>query len=82
MDDILPPAFLVISGTMDAQAALGERETAILRQLGAVRVVLRAEPDENNALDHDMITLTAKDALFANWLVETEATAAVVRPDR
>jgi len=77
MDDILPPAFLVISGTMDAQAALGERETAILRQLGAVRVVLRAEPDENNALDHDMITLTAKDALF-----ETEATAAVVRPDR
>ena len=82
MDDILPPAFLVISSTMDAQAALGGRETAILRRLAAVRVVLRAEPDENDALDHDMITLTAKDALFANWLVETEATAAVVRPDR
>ena len=29
-----------------------------------------------------MITLTAKDELFANWLVETGATAAVVRPDR
>ena len=67
---------------MDAQAALGGRETAILRRLAAVRVVLRAEPDENNALDHDMITLTAKDALFAHWLVEIEATAAVVRPDR
>jgi 3-(3-hydroxy-phenyl)propionate hydroxylase len=53
-----------------------------LRRLGAVRVVLRAGPAENDAADHDMITLTAKDALFANWLVETEATAAVVRPDR
>src|SRR6478735_3785794 len=82
LDDLLPPAFLVISSTMDAQAALGGRETAILRRLAAVRVVLRAEPDENNALDHDMITLTAKDALFAHWLVEIEATAAVVRPDR
>jgi 3-(3-hydroxy-phenyl)propionate hydroxylase len=28
------------------------------------------------------MTLVAKDDLFANWLVETGATAAVVRPDR
>jgi 3-(3-hydroxy-phenyl)propionate hydroxylase len=30
----------------------------------------------------DVITLRAKDDLFANWLVETGAMAAVVRPDR
>jgi 3-(3-hydroxy-phenyl)propionate hydroxylase len=29
-----------------------------------------------------VMTLAAKDDLFANWLVETGATAAVVRPDR
>ena len=28
------------------------------------------------------MTLAAKDELFANWLIETGATAAVVRPDR
>ena len=28
------------------------------------------------------MTLAAKDELFANWLLETGATAAVVRPDR
>ena len=36
MDDILPPVFLVISGTADPQAALGERET------GAVAPARRA----------------------------------------
>jgi 3-(3-hydroxy-phenyl)propionate hydroxylase len=82
LDDILPPAFLVISSTMDAQAALGERETAILRRVGAVRVVLHSDAGDIDALDHDVIALTAKDRLFANWLAETEATAALVRPDR
>ena len=36
-DDPLPPAFLVISSTMDAQAALGGRETAI--SAGSLRFV-------------------------------------------
>jgi 3-(3-hydroxy-phenyl)propionate hydroxylase len=67
---------------MDAQAALGERETAILRRVGAVRVVLHSDAGDIDALDHDVIALTAKDRLFANWLAETEATAALVRPDR
>jgi 3-(3-hydroxy-phenyl)propionate hydroxylase len=82
MDDILPPAFLVVSSTMAAQAALCGRETAMLRRLGAVRVVLRSDTGEVETSDPDVITLTAKDELFANWLLENEATAAVVRPDR
>jgi 3-(3-hydroxy-phenyl)propionate hydroxylase len=82
MDDILPPAFLVVSSTMAAQAALGGRETAMLRRLGAVRVILRSDTGEVETSDPDVITLTAKDELFANWLLENEATAAVVRPDR
>jgi 3-(3-hydroxy-phenyl)propionate hydroxylase len=81
LDDILPPAFLVVSATMDIQTALGERELEILRRLGAVRVVLRSTT-AIEAPTQDVITLRAKDDLFANWLVDTSATAAVVRPDR
>ena len=50
MDDVLPPAFLVISDTMDAQAALSERERAILRRLGAVRVVCAQAPPRTTLL--------------------------------
>jgi 3-(3-hydroxy-phenyl)propionate hydroxylase len=83
MDDILPPAFPVVSRTMDAQAGLGERELALLRRIGAVRVVLRSPNDAGTApTGQDVIALTAKDELFANWLAETGATAALVRPDR
>lgn len=82
MDDILPPVFLVISGTADPQAALGAREAALLSRLGALRVVLRANAAGPDAPGQDVITLRAKDDLFARWLVETGATAAVIRPDR
>ena len=82
MDDIFPPVFLVISGTTAPQAALGERETALLRRLGALRVVLRASDAGAHAPGQDVITLSAKDDLFASWLVETGAMAAVIRPDR
>jgi 3-(3-hydroxy-phenyl)propionate hydroxylase len=81
LDDVLPPAFLVVSDTVDIQAALGERELEILQRLGAVRVVLRSTT-AIEAPKQDVITLRAKDDLFANWLVETGAMAAVVRPDR
>jgi 3-(3-hydroxy-phenyl)propionate hydroxylase len=81
LDDVLPPAFLVVSDTVDIQAALGERELEILQRLGAVRVVLRSTT-AIEAPEQDVITLRAKDDLFANWLVETGAMAAVVRPDR
>lgn len=82
LDDILPPAFLVVSGSVDAQAALSDRELEVLRRLGAVRVVLRLHADGIAADGRGVMTLAAKDELFANWLVETGATAAVVRPDR
>src|SRR6476661_187557 len=82
MDDILPPVFPVISGSADPQAALGERESALLRRLGALRVVLRSIDAGPDAPGQDVITLRAKDDLFASWLVETGATAAVIRPDR
>ncbi len=67
---------------MDVQAALSDRELEILRQLGAVRVVLCSHADGIAVDDRGAMTLVAKDELFANWLVETGATAAVVRPDR
>src|SRR3954454_14521585 len=82
LDDILPPAFLVVSGSMDVQAALSDRELEILRRLGAVRVVLRSDADGIAADRRGVMTLATKDELFANWLVETGATAALVRPDR
>jgi 3-(3-hydroxy-phenyl)propionate hydroxylase len=87
LDDILPPAFLVVSAGTEAQAALTDRELEMLRRLGAARVVLRSHAD-GNAVDDiaadasGAMILVAKDELFANWLVETGATAAVVRPDR
>jgi len=87
LDDILAPAFLVVSGSVNAQAALSDRELEILRRLGAVRVVLRSHAggiavDDIAAGASSAMTLVAQDELFANWLVETRATAAVVRPDR
>jgi 3-(3-hydroxy-phenyl)propionate hydroxylase len=82
LDDILPPAFLVVSGSVDAQAALSDRELEILRRLGAVRVVLCSDAVGIAADGSGVMILVAKDELFENWLLETGAMAAVVRPDR
>jgi 3-(3-hydroxy-phenyl)propionate hydroxylase len=81
LDDILPPVFLVVSRTADAQAGLSERNTATLRRLGAQRVLL-GSPTDTLAKSPDFTVLTEKDKLFAQWLDETSAVAAVVRPDR
>jgi 3-(3-hydroxy-phenyl)propionate hydroxylase len=83
MDDVLPPVFLVVSAAADAQSGLGEREFGPLRRLGAQRVVLRSPADAaSKPTAPDVVTLTAKDDLLADWLAETGAAAAVVRPDR
>jgi len=81
LDDILPCEFLVVSATIDPQTALGERELASLRHINAVRLVLHSARDLTPA-EKDIVTMTTKDELFASWLAETEAIAAVVRPDR
>ena len=67
---------------MDVQAALSDRQLEILRRLGGVRVVLRPEADSIAGGNRDLMTLVAKDELFANWLIDTGASAAVIRPDR
>jgi 3-(3-hydroxy-phenyl)propionate hydroxylase len=83
MDDVLPPVFLIVSATPDAQSELGERELGALRRLGARRVVLRSPADATSKpTAADITTLTASGDLFADWLAETGALAAVVRPDR
>jgi 3-(3-hydroxy-phenyl)propionate hydroxylase len=84
MDDLLPPAFLVVSAAPEAQAGLGEAELAILRRIGAVRVVLRPSGAVASAptTERDVVTMSASDDLFAGWLSETAAAAAIVRPDR
>jgi 3-(3-hydroxy-phenyl)propionate hydroxylase len=82
MDDILPPVFLVVSDSVEAQAALSDRELEMLRQIEAVRIVLRPEADRIAGGNRDLMTLVAKDELFANWLIDTGASAAVIRPDR
>jgi 3-(3-hydroxy-phenyl)propionate hydroxylase len=82
LDDILPPAFLVVSVSAEAQAGLSDRQLEMLRRLGALRVVLRPEADSIAGGNRDLMTLVAKDELFANWLIDTGASAAVIRPDR
>ena len=83
MDDVLPPVFLIVAATPDALSGLGERELGALRRIGARRVVLRSHGDvAGRSADPDIIALTATDGLFADWLAETGAAAAVVRPDR
>jgi 3-(3-hydroxy-phenyl)propionate hydroxylase len=79
LDDVLPPVFLVVSRTTAAQAGLNERAVAALRRIGALRVLLGAKMDASQS---DFTVLTPKDQLFADWLDETGAMAAVVRPDR
>jgi 3-(3-hydroxy-phenyl)propionate hydroxylase len=81
LDDILPSEFLVVSATIDPQTALGESELACLRRIGAVRLVLRSQGDPAPT-ENDIVAMTTKDGLFADWLAETGAVAAVVRPDR
>ena len=83
LDDVLPPVFLIVSATPDAQSDLSERELAALRRVGARRVVLRSPADAaRRSPVPDVVSLTAKDDLLADWLAETGAVAAVVRPDR
>jgi 3-(3-hydroxy-phenyl)propionate hydroxylase len=83
MDDVLPPVFLIVSTTPDAQWGLGERELAALHRIGARRVVLRSPADAaSKSTAPDITALTASGDLFADWLAETGAMAAVVRPDR
>jgi 3-(3-hydroxy-phenyl)propionate hydroxylase len=81
LDDILSPAFLVISRAFDVQSGLNKRELAILRRIGAVRVVLRSRGDPSFAQD-GVVTLVAQDGLYEQWLDETGTTVAIVRPDR
>ena len=50
-----------------------------MRRIGALRVLLGAKAD---ASQQDFTVLTPKDQLFADWLDETGAMAALVRPDR
>jgi 3-(3-hydroxy-phenyl)propionate hydroxylase len=45
LDDVLPPVFLVVSRTIDAQSGLSERDLSMLRRIGALRVVLRSRGD-------------------------------------
>jgi 3-(3-hydroxy-phenyl)propionate hydroxylase len=83
MDDVLPPAFLVVSESASAQAALGERQRAFLRRVGARCVVVRRrEADAGAATDDGVVMLVAEDNLLAQWFAETGAAAVVVRPDR
>jgi 3-(3-hydroxy-phenyl)propionate hydroxylase len=83
MDDVLPPTFLIVSATPDAQSGLTERQVGVLRRLGARHVALRSRADAGSkSTPPDVIGLTAKDDLLADWLAETGAAAAVVRPDR
>lgn len=83
MDDVLPPVFLVVSATPEALFGLGEPELGALRRLGAQRVVLRSPADAaRKPTAPDVVGLTAKNDLLADWLAESGATAAVVRPDR
>ena len=80
-DDVLPPAFLVVSATAAAQAGLGERQRAFLQRIGAVRAVLRSAADDGaKSTEPEVVNLTAKDDLFVKWL--GEADTAIVRPDR
>jgi 3-(3-hydroxy-phenyl)propionate hydroxylase len=81
LDDVLPPVFLVVSRTIDAQSALSERALATLRRIGAIRVVLRS-PEDPEFAQEGVVTLVAQDKLYQQWLGETGTTAAVVRPDR
>jgi 3-(3-hydroxy-phenyl)propionate hydroxylase len=82
MDDVLPPAFLAVSRTTDAQSALSEQATAMLHRIGGARVLLRSPADATQVVPPDVVVLTEQDPLFANWLAESGAAAAVVRPDR
>jgi 3-(3-hydroxy-phenyl)propionate hydroxylase len=83
MDDVLPPVFLVVSRTADAQSALNDEDLATLRRIGAQRVLLHSGADaEPTMRDGDIKVLTAQDQLFADWLEQTGAVAALVRPDR
>jgi 3-(3-hydroxy-phenyl)propionate hydroxylase len=83
MDDALPPVFLIVSATPDAQSGLGEQELGALRRLGARRVILRSPADATSKpTAPDTIALTTTDGLFADWLAESSAAAVVVRPDR
>jgi 3-(3-hydroxy-phenyl)propionate hydroxylase len=81
LDDVLAPVFLVVARTIDDLAGLGEEEIAVLHRLGALGVVLHSASASTPG-PRGIIMLTPKDALFANWLDETGAMAAVVRPDR
>jgi 3-(3-hydroxy-phenyl)propionate hydroxylase len=49
---------------------------------GLARFASCSDADGIAADGSGVITLVAKDELFANWLLETRAMAAVVRPDR
>jgi 3-(3-hydroxy-phenyl)propionate hydroxylase len=82
MDDVLLPAFLAVSRTIDAQSALSEQAIGMLSRIGAIRVLLRSPDDPTQVVPPDVVVLTAQDLLFANWLAENGAVAAVVRPDR
>ena len=67
----------------DPQAGLSQHSAVTLRRIGALRVLLDAAPDMfAQPTVHGFTALKAKDALFADWLDETGAVAAVVRPDR
>jgi 3-(3-hydroxy-phenyl)propionate hydroxylase len=81
LDDVLPPVFLVVARAIDDLSELSESDIAILRRLGALKVVLRTSHDSEVAAP-DVIVLAAKDELLENWLDEIDAMAAVVRPDR
>ena len=81
LDDVLPPVFLVVSRTIDAQSGLSERDLSMLRRIGALRVVLRSRGNPDSAQD-GVVTLVAQDGLYEQWLDETGTAAAVVRPDR
>src|SRR5262249_32495793 len=81
LDDMLPPGFLGVGGSIDGFSGRGGSDIAILRRLGGLQVALRTAHDFEAAAP-DVIVLRAKDELLENWLDEVDAVATVVRPDR
>lgn len=82
LDDLLKGRFLLATTSSETQGWLSSRSLAIWNRIGGEHAVIRPKHQDAGKVAADVLVLTERDELFAQWMHRHSCAAAIVRPDR
>jgi len=80
LDDLLKPEFAVVTATQEAISWMSEASLLCWQQLGGERVVIAGAGESSTR--GGISTFVETDGIFSNWIIASQVSAVIVRPDR